>query len=90
MELLARNGRISRVAGNNGRIRSPTPIWHGSLRTRAWKGDPFETPLWQIVLHVVNHATLHRGQVMAMLRQLGIPPPPTDLISYYRSLPSER
>jgi len=37
---------------------------------KSWKGDPFETPLWQIVLHVVNHATLHRGQAMAMLRQL--------------------
>ena len=30
--------------------------------------------VWQIVLHVVNHATLHRGQVMAMLRQLGVAP----------------
>jgi uncharacterized damage-inducible protein DinB len=48
------------------------------------KGNPHETPLWQIVLHVVNHATLHRGQVMAMFRQLGVAPPPTDLIGYYR------
>lgn len=49
-------------------------------------GTPFETPVWQIVLHVVNHATLHRGQVMAMLRQLGAKPPGTDLIFYYREL----
>jgi uncharacterized damage-inducible protein DinB len=48
------------------------------------RGNDHHTPLWQIVLHVVNHATLHRGQVMAMLRQLGIAPPPTDLIFYYR------
>jgi uncharacterized damage-inducible protein DinB len=48
------------------------------------KGNPYETPLWQIVMHVVNHATLHRGQVMAMFRQLGVGPPPTDLIFYYR------
>lgn len=48
------------------------------------KGNPYETPLWQIILHVVNHATLHRGQVMAMIRQLGIAPPPTDLIFFYR------
>lgn len=40
----------------------------------------------QIVLHVVNHATLHRGQVMGMLRQIGIDPPHTDLIYYYREL----
>lgn len=48
------------------------------------KGDPSQTPVWQIVLHVVNHATLHRGQVMGMMRQLGGTPPPTDLIFYYR------
>jgi uncharacterized damage-inducible protein DinB len=36
------------------------------------------TPAWQIVLHVVNHATLHRGQLMGMLRQMGIAPPHTN------------
>jgi uncharacterized damage-inducible protein DinB len=49
-------------------------------------GTPFESPVWQIVSHVVNHATLHRGQVVAMLRQLGAKPPATDLIFYYREL----
>lgn len=48
------------------------------------KGNPHSTPLWQIPLHVVNHATLHRGQAMSLLRQLGVAPPPTDLIFYYR------
>lgn len=47
-------------------------------------GDPYQTPVWQIVLHVVNHATLHRGQAMALFRQLGVAPPATDLIFYYR------
>jgi uncharacterized damage-inducible protein DinB len=49
-------------------------------------GKPYQMPAWQIVLHVVNHATLHRGQAMAMLRQLGVKPPATDLIFYYREL----
>jgi uncharacterized damage-inducible protein DinB len=48
------------------------------------KGNPHRTPVWQIVLHVVNHATLHRGQAMSLLRQLGAEAPPTDLIFYYR------
>ena len=39
-----------------------------------------------LVLHVVNHATLHRGQVVAMLRQVGITPPNTDLFFYLREL----
>jgi uncharacterized damage-inducible protein DinB len=42
------------------------------------------TPAWQIVLHVVNHATLHRGQAVGMLRQMGIEPPHTDLMFFYR------
>jgi uncharacterized damage-inducible protein DinB len=49
-------------------------------------GRSGKTPVWQCVMHVVNHATLHRGQVMAMIRQLGQEPPHTDLIYYYRDL----
>jgi uncharacterized damage-inducible protein DinB len=40
----------------------------------------------EIVTHVVNHATLHRGQVVGMLRQLGVKPPGTDFIIYLREL----
>ena len=47
-------------------------------------GQMARTPAWQIVLHVVNHATLHRGQVMGMLRQMKIAPPHTDLMNFYR------
>jgi uncharacterized damage-inducible protein DinB len=49
-------------------------------------GQMARTPAWQIVMHVVNHATLHRGQVMGMLRQVGIAPPHTDLMNFYREL----
>jgi uncharacterized damage-inducible protein DinB len=50
------------------------------------KGNPYTTPLWQIVLHVVNHGTHHRGQVSAMMRAMGHPPPQLDLIRYYREV----
>ena len=56
------------------------------IRYTDMRGNSHQTALWQIILHVVNHATLHRGQVMAMMRQLGVAPPPTDLIFYYREL----
>lgn len=49
-------------------------------------GKPNRQQTWKLILHVVNHGTLHRGQVMAMLRQLGVKPPATDLIFYYREL----
>jgi uncharacterized damage-inducible protein DinB len=38
---------------------------------------------WKILLHMVNHSTPHRGQVVGMLRQFGQQPPNTDLFSYY-------
>ena len=53
------------------------------LTSRRLNGDTFTIARWKILLHVVNHATLHRGQVMAMLRQLGHVPPATDLFYFY-------
>jgi uncharacterized damage-inducible protein DinB len=38
---------------------------------------------WKILLHTANHSTLHRGQIMTMLRQLGKQPPNLDLMSYF-------
>jgi len=35
-------------------------------------------------MNLSNHSTYHRGQVAAMLRQLGEKPPSTDLIRFYR------
>ena len=48
------------------------------------KGDAFVTPTWEIVLHVVNHGTHHRGQVSGFLRAMGHTPPPLDLAAFYR------
>ena len=55
-----------------------------TIEYKDMKGNPHRSVLGEIVMHVVNHGTLHRGQVMAMLRQLGVAPPPTDLIFFYR------
>ena len=47
------------------------------------KGEPFTLPLAEQMQHVVNHATLHRGQVVGMIRQLGVQPPAVDLLYYF-------
>ncbi len=47
-------------------------------------GDPSSMRLVDQMQHVANHATLHRGQVVGMIRQLGIAPPSTDLLFYLR------
>lgn len=55
---------------------------HADLSYRNIKGDPFTLPLIAQMQHVVNHATLHRGQVVGMIRQFGIAPPAVDLLFY--------
>jgi len=47
-------------------------------------GDPSSMRLVDQMQHVANHATLHRGQVVGMIRQLGLAPPSTDLLFYLR------
>ncbi len=47
-------------------------------------GDLSSMRLVDQMRHVANHATMHRGQVVGMIRQLGIDPPSTDLLFYLR------
>jgi len=49
---------------------------------RLFNGSEGSQTLGNLVLHVVNHSTYHRGQLATMLRQLGKEPPPTDLLVY--------
>jgi len=46
-------------------------------------GTVYTLPLWQAVIHLVNHTTYHRGQVVSLLRQMGYPVPQTDLIVFF-------
>lgn len=50
------------------------------------KGNQYTQPLWQQMQHLINHSTYHRGQVVTLLRQLGVKPVATDLIAFYRTL----
>jgi uncharacterized damage-inducible protein DinB len=54
------------------------------FRYQTMKGDAHEQPMWQILLHVLNHATDHRAQTLAMLHQLGAPTVEQDMIYYFR------
>ena len=53
-------------------------------------GDASSMPLVDQMQHVANHATMHRGQVVGMIRQMDIDPPSTDLLFYLRSEISPR
>jgi uncharacterized damage-inducible protein DinB len=51
---------------------------------RNFKGEQHTNALWQLLRHLVNHSTYHRGQITTMLRQLGHEAVSTDLVLYYR------
>lgn len=52
---------------------------------RLMNGTPGRSSFQHMLQHVVNHGSYHRGQVTALLRQLGAKPPAsTDLITFFR------
>jgi uncharacterized damage-inducible protein DinB len=46
------------------------------------KGEEWAYPLRQMLQHVMNHSSYHRGQVTTMLRQLGAEVNPVDLLVF--------
>lgn len=54
------------------------------IRFHSMDGQAHEAPLWELVQHVANHSTYHRGQVTTLLRLLGARPVATDLVTWDR------
>ena len=49
------------------------------------KGIDHQTPLEEIIMHCFNHSTSHRGQLVTMLRQVGLNSfEPMDFIAFVR------
>lgn len=46
------------------------------------RGEQWTYPLGQMLQHVANHSSYHRGQVTTMLRQLGADVSPVDLLVF--------
>ena len=58
---------------------------------KLFSGHSGASPFWQVLQHVVNHGSYHRGQVTTMRRQLGaLPPKSTDMVAFYRLRERER
>ena len=72
------DGRARYISGlDEARLAAELPF-------RLLSGDQNSMRLVDQMQHVANHATLHRGQIVGMIRQLGIEPPSTDLVFYLR------
>jgi uncharacterized damage-inducible protein DinB len=50
------------------------------------EGKKFTNTLGQILLHIVNHSSYHRGQIASMMRQIGAEPVNTDMIAFFRHI----
>jgi len=51
---------------------------------RTSRGEPFETRLEDILLHVALHGSHHRGQIAALVKRAGGAPAVTDFIVFAR------
>lgn len=50
------------------------------------KKEQFKQPVWQMLLHLFNHGTYHRGQLVTLYNQLGVTKiPATDFIHWSRT-----
>ncbi len=49
------------------------------------QGESFQNQIQDIIQHIMNHGTYHRGNVSAMLHQLGEKSVSTDYIYYLRN-----
>lgn len=55
-----------------------------AVRIKPTSGGEYLHSYRQMFRHLVNHSSYHRGQVVTMMRQVGVKPPSTDLILFYR------
>jgi len=85
-DLAALNGRWREVIDRRAHLLSSVDEARlaAEMPFKLLSGDPSSLPLADQMQHVANHATLHRGQVVGMIRQLGLEPPSTDLLFYLR------
>ena len=64
----------------------PGDFFERPVEYRNMKGEIFRNTPEEILLHVVNHGSFHRGQAVTILRELGISDlKQTDLIAFLRN-----
>jgi uncharacterized damage-inducible protein DinB len=60
-------------------------VLQAPLQFRDMAGNPYVEPLVNLMQHVANHSSYHRGQVTTLLRQLGAETVALDMIYFFRA-----
>ena len=61
------------------------PFQQEKIIYKNMKGDSYENSVEEILFHLVNHGTYHRGQIITLLRTSGVAQVvSTDLIAWFR------
>ena len=59
---------------------------HEPLEFRLLSGKPGKAPLLELMVHVTNHSTYHRGQLATLFRHIPATPPATDYLIFAGAL----
>ena len=61
------------------------PFQQEKLVYKNLKGESYENTIDEILFHLINHGTYHRGQIITLLRESGVAQMvSTDLINWFR------
>jgi uncharacterized damage-inducible protein DinB len=55
-----------------------------------FSGETFHVPMWQMLMHVANHETHHRGELAAMFALMDVPHPEEEVIQYFLNLSGQK
>jgi uncharacterized damage-inducible protein DinB len=55
-----------------------------------FRQEKFSVPLWQMLMHVVNHETHHRGELAAMFALMNVAHPEEEVIQYFLVLSGQK
>ena len=56
------------------------------LKVQLLQGEDEDLRVWQVLVHVVNHGTDHRAQILRILHELGVKTQSQDFIFTFMSI----
>ena len=59
-------------------------VYEATFSYTTMAGAPYTNKVIDILLHVINHGTDHRAQILAMIHSMGAPTTAQDIILYLR------